>query len=266
MNAPIRHIVLIGAGNMATVLGKALQQAGLDISQVFNRTLSSAKELAMVLSCHYTDQLDQLYQEADLYLLCVSDQAIESLLPQLRFLEDKLIAHTSGATPGSVFETHFSRYGVFYPLQSLSKSQAIEWSQVPFCIDAKEESDLVKLEQLAQQLSQHVYRIDDQQRSLLHVAAVFVNNFSNHLYHLMDQWLRDEEIPFDLLRPLILGGAQKIQDLSPREAQTGPAIRADLNTIRRHMEILQEKRPELVELYKILTESINPGLRQNKTT
>lgn len=266
MDAPIRHIVLIGAGNMATVLGKALLQAGLQISQVFNRTLSSAEALAKELSCPYTDQLDQLYREADLYLLCVSDQAIEHLSSQLSFLDKKLIAHTSGATPGSIFEGYFRRYGVFYPLQSLSKTQPIELSNVPLCVDARDETDLARLESLAQQLSQGVYRIDDQQRSLLHVAAVFANNFSNHLYDLMDQWLSDEEIPFDLLRPLILGGAQKVQSLSPLEAQTGPAIRADLNTIKRHLEILKERRPELVELYKILTDSINPGLIQNKTT
>ncbi len=266
MNGPIRHIVLIGAGNMATVLGKVLRQAGLQISQVFNRTLSSAEILAKDLASPFTDQLDQLDQDADLYLLCVSDHAIEALLPQLHFLDGKLIAHTSGATPGSVFQGHFSRYGVFYPLQSLSKSQPIKLSEVPICVDANEETDLVKLEQLAQEFSQHVYRVDDHQRSLLHVAAVFVNNFSNHLYDLMDQWLGEEEIPFDLLRPLILGGAQKVQGLSPREAQTGPAVRADLNTIRRHLDILQEKRPELVELYKTLTESINPDLQQHKTT
>ncbi|NET34649.1 MAG: DUF2520 domain-containing protein [Cyanothece sp. SIO1E1] len=266
MDAPIQRIVLIGAGNMATVMGKALLHAGLHISQVFNRTLASAEILADHLTCPYTDKLDQLHREADLYLLCVSDQAIEPLLPRLSFLDHKLIAHTSGATPGSIFRGHFSRYGVFYPLQSLSKSQPIELSKVPFCVDANREADLVKLEKLAQQLSQHVYRIDDQQRSLLHVAAVFVNNFSNHLYDLMDQWLEEEDIPFDLLRPLILGGAQKVQRLSPREAQTGPAVRSDLNTVKRHLEILQEKRPELVKLYKILTESINPGLSQNKTT
>ncbi|MBX2875908.1 MAG: DUF2520 domain-containing protein [Saprospiraceae bacterium] len=266
MNAPIQHIVLIGAGNMATILGRSLQAVGIHVVQVYNRTISSAMVLAKELSCKYTDRLDSLDTEADLYLLCVSDQAIQGLVPELAYLEDKLIAHTSGATPGSVFKEHFSRYGVFYPLQSLSKSQEIDLSQVPFCVDAGLASDLHKLEKLAQQLSQKVFKINDEQRSLLHVAAVFVNNFSNHLYALMDEWLKEEDIPFDLLRPLILGGALKVQDLSPRAAQTGPAIRADQDTIARHLEILQEKRPDLIELYKNFTLSINPDLAQNKIT
>ncbi len=264
MKASIQRIVLIGAGNMATILGKAFQAAGLHVAQVYNRTLSSAQTLGKELSCEYTDQLDQLTVEADLYLLCVSDHAITELIPQLSYLEDKLIAHTSGATPSSIFQAYFSRYGVFYPLQSLSKSQAVELSQVPFCIHAPQASDLMILEDMALQLSQKVYQIDDEQRSLLHVAAVFVNNFSNHLFDLMDHWLQAENIPFDLLRPLILGGAQKVQHVSPKDAQTGPAIRADENTIARHLEILREKRPDLVELYQIFTKSINPDLTQNK--
>lgn len=249
---------------MATILGRSLRDSGLSILQVYNRTSASAKSLAQELSCKYTDQLDRLEKEADLYLLCVSDNAIQLLLPQLSYLGDKLVAHTSGATPGSIFKEYFNRYGVFYPLQSLSKSQDIDLSQVPFCIDAQSEDDLVSLENLAQLLSQNVHRVSDDQRKLLHVAAVFVNNFSNHLYDLMYHWLQEEEIPFSLLRPLILGGAQKVQDLTPKEAQTGPAIRADVSTIKRHLEILQEKRPDLITLYQAFTESINPELSQEK--
>lgn len=264
MNTSIQHIVLIGAGNMATILGRAFKSNGLRVVQVYNRSLSSAEILGHELSCAYTDQLDKLQTNADLYLLCVSDNAIKLLIAELDYLEGKLIAHTSGATPTTLFKDHFSRYGVFYPLQSLSRSQEITLSQVPFCVDAQMESDFLALERLAQQLSRRVYRIDDEQRSLLHVAAVFVNNFSNHLYDLMERWLNEEEIPFDLLRPLILGGAQKVQSLSPKQAQTGPAIRADEITISRHLEILKEKRPDLIDLYKTFTESINPDLAQNK--
>lgn len=251
---------------MATILGKALKQAGLSVLQIYNRTQSSAKNLAEELSCEYTDRLDRLAKEADLYLLCVSDNAIKLLIPQLGYLDDKLIAHTSGATPGSIFNDYFSRYGVFYPLQSLSKSQEVDLSQVPFCVDAHSEEDLQSLESLAHQLSGNVHRISDDQRRLLHVAAVFVNNFSNHLYDLMDHWLQEEEISFDLLRPLILGGAQKVQHLRPQEAQTGPAIRADVDTIQRHLDILEEKRPDLIQLYQDFTTSINPELSQEKNT
>ena len=127
-------------------------------------------------------------------------------------------------------------------------------------MEAKVESDWQRLEQLAARLSNRVFRINDEQRSLLHVAAVFVNNFSNHLYDLMDRWLVEEQIPFELLQPLILGGAQKVQSLTPQAAQTGPAIRGDLNTIAQHLKILEEKRPELLRLYRQFTQSINPTI------
>jgi len=262
MSNPIRNIVLLGAGNMATVLGKGLHGQGFNIVQVYNRTLSSAQVLAQQLECASTDQLQDLDQAADLYILCVSDIAIEQIVPQLTYLEKNkgFLVHTSGATPSTVLASHFTRYGVFYPLQSLSKTSPTDLTTVPFCLDAPAPSDLLQLEVLARHLSQKVYLINDQQRSRLHVAAVFVNNFSNHLYHLMDQWLAAEQVPFELLHPLILGGAQKVRELSPRAAQTGPAIRGDQNTIRRHLEILEKTRPDLAELYRKFTESINPDL------
>lgn len=262
MKARIENIVLIGAGNMATVLGTALQQAGVPILQVYNRTLAKAAQLAQQLSCSYTDQLAQLNTQADLYILCVSDHAIGKVAAELAFLnqEAPCLVHTSGATPGLTLQAYFDRFGVLYPLQSLSKEQTIDLTTVPFCVDANTESDVLQLEQLATRLSSKVFHINDEQRSLLHVAAVFVNNFSNHLYHLMDQWLAEEQIPFELLQPLILGGAQKIQSLTPKLAQTGPAIRGDTNTIQRHLQILAERRPDLLRLYRQFTQSINPDL------
>lgn len=247
---------------MATVLGKGLHEQGFNIVQVYNRTLSSAQALAQQFACTFTDQLQDLDQAADLYILCVSDQAIEQIVPQLSYLEKNkgFLVHTSGATPSTVFAAHFTRYGVFYPLQSLSKTQAIDLATIPFCLDAPSQSDLLQLEVLARHLSQKVFLINDEQRSRLHVAAVFVNNFSNHLYDLMDQWLAAEKIPFELLHPLILGGAQKVQELSPGAAQTGPAIRGDQNTIDRHIQILEKTRPDLAALYRHFTQSINPDL------
>lgn len=266
MKESIEHIVLIGAGNMATVLGQAFQQAGLQILQVYNRTLANAALLGQLLSCPYTDQLAQLNQQADLYILCVSDQAIAPLAKELAFLQThhRFIVHTSGATPGTILQDYSHRSGVFYPLQSLSKNQVTDLKAVPFCVDANTASDVRLLEELANRVSHKVFPINDEQRSLLHVAAVFVNNFSNHLYYLMDQWLQEERIPFELLHPLILEGARKIQSMPPEKAQTGPAIRGDHGTIARHLQILTEKRPELVPIYQYFTESINE-VRGQKT-
>lgn len=262
MKGSIENIVLLGAGNLASVLGQALHDAGLPIVQVYNRTFAAARQLGQQLSASFTDQINQIESQADLYLICVSDQAIGQLAEQLAFLNspDRLIVHTSGATPGRIFQKYFDQFGVLYPLQSFSKEKAIDLSSVPFCVDANRERGLRQLEQLAARLSTKVFRINDDQRSLLHVAAVFVNNFSNHLFDLMDRWLEEEQIPFELLQPLILGGAQKIQGLAPKAAQTGPAIRGDIDTIQRHLLILSERRPELVSIYRQFTQSINPNL------
>lgn len=261
MNKEI-NIVLIGAGKMATHLGKVLSAGGLRIHQVYNRSLGAAKHLAQILACNYTDQAEAIDLNADVYIVCVSDQAIASLSAQFAFLDqkDKLIVHTSGATPGKVFENHFGRYGVFYPLQSLSTEQEVDFQLIPICVDANTPQDVALLQTIARKISQQVYTINDQDRKLLHVAAVFVNNFSNHLYTLMDQWLTEEQLPFELLRPLIQMTAQKLTTQSPATAQTGPAIRGDVDTIERHLAVLSEKKPDLLPLYQWMTHSINPNL------
>lgn len=264
MNKEI-NVVLIGAGKMATHLGKVLLASGITINQVYNRSIDAAKKLGQILACNYTDQAEAIDLNADVYIVGVSDQAIASISAQFSFLNQKgkLIVHTSGATPGKVFATHFDRYGVFYPLQSFSPGQEVDFQQIPICIDANTPQDVVLLKTIAQGISQQVYAINDQDRKLLHVAAVFVNNFSNHLYTLMDQWLSEEQIPFELLRPLIQMTAQKLTTQSPATAQTGPAIRGDIDTIERHLAVLSEKKPELLPLYQWMTHSINPNLLPN---
>ncbi len=261
MNEDIK-VVLIGAGRIATHLGKVLLGSGVKIKQVYNRSLGAAKRLGETLDCQYINQPTSIDLNADLYIVCVSDQAIESIAAQFSFLDqkDKLIVHTSGATPGKVFEGHFRRYGVFYPLQSFSTEQEVDFQAIPICIDANTQADVQLLQGLATGISPKVYAINDEDRKLLHVAAVFVNNFSNHLSALMDQWLTAEQIPFELLQPLIQMTAQKLEKQSPATAQTGPAIRGDIDTIARHLDVLAEKKPELLPLYKWMTRSINPNL------
>lgn len=261
MNEDIK-VVLIGAGRMATQLGKVLVSSGITINQVYNRSLEAAKRLGKTLDCRYTDHPTSIDFKADLYIVCVSDQAIESIAAQFSFLDqkDKLIVHTSGATPGKIFEAHFKRYGVFYPLQSFSTEQEVDFQTIPICIDANTLPAVQLLQGLATGISPKVYTINDEDRKLLHVAAVFVNNFSNHLYTLMDQWLTAEQIPFELLHPLIQMTAQKLEKQSPATAQTGPAIRGDMDTIERHLAVLAEKQAGLLPLYKWMTRSINPNL------
>ncbi len=250
-------IVLIGAGNVGWHLGHRLRSCGQEVVQVFSRNLMKAKELGEGIQAAFTDNLDEITTTGDLYILAVHDDAIEPVAEKLAAsgLQEKLIVHTSGATPMSVFAAHFRRFGVFYPLQTFTKSRAANFEIIPICIDASLDSDRETLTQLARKISGKVFQITDQQRAVLHVAAVFVNNFTNHLFHIGQSVLEREKISFELLLPLIRETVDKLEDGTPGEMQTGPARRGDEETIQRHLRFL-EKYPEYQGLYRTLTESI----------
>lgn len=250
-------VVFIGAGNVGTHLAKALHEVKVDILQVFNRDYKKAYALALQTAAEPVSRYENLTDQADLYLLTVSDQAIARVAGQIIQVlgERTFLAHTSGATPSAVFEGQTSRYGVFYPLQTFTKKQNVDFSTIPFCVDAVQDKDRIFLQQLAALLSEKVYLVPDKQRAILHVAAVFVNNFSNHLFQIGETILKDHEMPFDMLMPLIKETVRKLYQVSPGNAQTGPAIRGDQATIERHLEFLEEY-PEYREIYKVLSESI----------
>jgi predicted short-subunit dehydrogenase-like oxidoreductase (DUF2520 family) len=250
-------VVIIGAGNVGSHLAKALHQADVRILQVFNRNIEKAQSLALQVNAEPVCDYKALSDQADLYLLTVSDSAIEEVAERITQVLGRniLLAHTSGATPSSVFEGKTNRYGVFYPLQTFSKEQKVDFSNIPFCLDAVKKEDRVLLQKLAALLSKKVFIISDEQRAVLHVAAVFVNNFSNHLFHIGDNILKAHNMPFELLIPLIKETANKLDGLSPNEAQTGPAIRGDQTTIRRHLKLLKSY-PEYQEIYRMLSEGI----------
>lgn len=245
-------ITIIGSGNVAHHLGLGLFKAGHRILQVYSRNLNPAKELAKKLKAQTTDNLHALQTTADLYLICVSDKAIEAVASQIDF-EPKLISHTSGSIPLSAL-TKFKNYGVFYPLQTFSKDREIALNEVPFCIEANTTENNTRLSTLAGSLSEKIYELDSEQRKQCHLAAVFANNFVNHFYLLAQQLLLEKNIPFDILKPLILETAQKVQQLAPGEAQTGPALRNDIQVIEAHIE--QLKSDKLEKLYRFVTASI----------
>ena len=256
-------IVLIGAGNVGTHLGKKLHQEGYNIIQIFSRKAKKAKALATNIEAESTHQFSKIKKDADLYILAVSDNAIESVAAALSKIigKNKLVVHTSGATPTLLLKTYFKHYGSFYPLQTFSISRNVNFEKVPMCIDANSYTKKILLTEIAEQLSEKIYHIDDNQRAKLHVAAVFVNNFSNNLFALGEKITQKENLPFEILKPLIEETVLKIQNHSPLEMQTGPAIRNDQNTINRHLKYLQKEFPELVEVYQTMTKSI-----QNKTS
>jgi predicted short-subunit dehydrogenase-like oxidoreductase (DUF2520 family) len=243
-------ITIIGSGNVAQHLIDAFAKSNaIEIIQVFSRSL---KEVSPLLdSSKITNEWNAL-AEADLYIIAVSDDAIASVSSQLPF-ENRLVVHTSGSAPLTSLDDK-NRKGVFYPLQTFTKGKAIDFKTIPFCLETQLESDFEILEKVAESISDSVYKIDSHQRKALHVAAVFVNNFTNYLYQLGNDICQENHVPFEILKPLILETAEKLLTLSPKEAQTGPAKRNDISTIEAHESFLSNENQ--FTIYKILTQSI----------
>ncbi len=263
MAAPLK-VTIIGAGRVATHLGKRLFEQGIQIQEVFSRQKPKAQRLAEELHAQALDELSNVQSSADLYLLAISDNAISEVAQALSFLpQSAIIVHTSGATPSTVLQPYFERFGIFYPLQSFSEGRQPDFTNLPICIHATLPEVLQTLEILARLISPKVYHLNDQDRAILHVAAVFVNNFSNHLFHIAEQMLEQEDLPFELLKPLILETAQKVQQQSPSQMQTGPASREDDLTLLRHLDYLS-KFPEWQKLYENITKSIYPKFGDTK--
>ena len=247
------EIVIIGTGNTATVLGRKLKLAGHKIVQVFGRDSMAASQLAYELATESTTYWNVVYRDADLYILAVSDIAIEEVLDELQ-LPDKTIVHTAASVSKNILKNASHHFGVFYPLQSLKKEIG-HIPDIPIVIDASDESTMRELEVLAHSISDKVVEAGDEQRMKLHLAAVIVNNFVNHLYALAESYCNNEGIDFDLLVPLIKETAERIQYISPAQSQTGPALRNDRTTIEKHLELLK-KYPHLKRIYQTFTESI----------
>jgi predicted short-subunit dehydrogenase-like oxidoreductase (DUF2520 family) len=248
------RITIIGSGNVATHLAAAFKNAGHNIVQVYSRDLQNASLLAYHVRAEPIDNLDQITAETDLFVIAVKDDAIETVASDLTKYQ-KLMAHTSGATDLQTILNHTANAGVFYPLQTFSKTKGVDFNTVPLCIEGADEHITIQLEHLAKTITQNVYRINSAQRKTLHLAAVFACNFPNYLYYLAQQLLADQQLPFDLLRPLILETAQKVQEYLPAGVQTGPAIRNDEKTMAAHLQQLSEK-PELQTLYRLLSQGI----------
>ena len=243
-------VSIIGSGNVAQHLIQAFQlNSQIELVQVVARDI---KKVAHLLDSNLiTSDYTQL-QEADLYIIAVSDDAIDEVSQSLPF-ENQLVAHTSGTVALDSLNSN-NRPAVFYPLQTFSKDKPIDFKSVPVCLEAENETDVQILKQLAHSISNAVYEINSEQRKALHVAAVFVNNFVNYLYQMGNEICDANAIPFEILKPLIQETANKIATLSPKNAQTGPAKRNDLKTIAAHEEFLKDENQAAI--YKLLTQSL----------
>lgn len=249
------RVVLIGAGNLATNLGKGLLRAGHEIRQVFSRTMESAGALAGVLCCEAVTDLDLVCGDADVYILSVKDVVLADVQAELlKGREHALMVHTAGSMPMDVLQAE--RRGVFYPLQTFSKAKEVEWKEIPFFLEASRADDLALLKELAGALSEQVLVLNSEDRKWLHVAAVFGCNFVNHCYSMAAGLLEEHGIPFSVMLPLIAETAGKIREIHPKDAQTGPAMRWDTNVMDRHVGLLED-RPDLQEIYRLMSEHIH---------
>lgn len=244
------EIVIIGSGNVAQHLIQAFTKSNqIDVAQVFARNPDSVSHL--IEPSKVVKEYDQL-KEVPLYLIAVSDKAIAEVSSSIPY-SGRIVLHTSGSSGTGILDPKNTR-GAFYPVQTFSKGRQIDFRQVPIGIEIENEVDYGILEELAQSVSDRVFRIDSKQRKALHVAAVFVNNFTNHLYQLGSEICGENAIPFEILQPLVLETADKIVTLSPQAAQTGPARRKDMTTIATHLEFLTDSNKK--KIYELLTQSI----------
>jgi len=247
------QVVIIGSGNVAQHLIEVMKNApSIDLVQVFARNPNQLNHLFP------SSKIVSDYQEitaADVYIISVSDNAIAEVSGKLPF-ENRLVVHTSGSSDFSVLDNK-NRKGVFYPLQTFTKGKKVDFTPIPICLEAENEQDYQLLEKLAHCISQKVFKINSEQRKSLHVAAVFVCNFVNHLYQIGNEICEANQIPFEVLHPLIQETAQKILEITPKEAQTGPALRNDTKTIEKHLDFLSDENYKTI--YQLLTQSIQNG-------
>ncbi|MCF0199315.1 MAG: DUF2520 domain-containing protein [Bacteroidaceae bacterium] len=243
-------ITLVGAGNLATCLGYALLTAGHTVRQVWSRTTASAETLGKLLQCPWTTDLQALSADTDLFVVSVKDSALHEVAAQLP--RHALVVHTAGSMPLDTLTQ--PRRGVFYPMQTFSKTHLVDFRQIPIFVEAAAPDDEATLTDLAQSVSTQVRPLSSERRKFLHVAAVFACNMTNHCYQLAAEVLAEQDIPFEAMLPLIDETANKVHTLSPHTAQTGPAVRWDKNVMERHLQMLDEEKREI---YRMMSESIH---------
>ena len=240
-------VVIVGSGNVATHLIQAFSQTdAIRLKQVYTRNLDDLDRLKEIVAV--TNSIE-LLEEADVTIIAVSDDAIAEVSSQI---QNSFVVHTSGNTAMQELK-NTTRKGVFYPLQSFSKEKPVDFTHIPLCLETEHSKDMPTLETLVNALGSTAYHINSEQRKNIHVAAVFANNFTNHMYQMAKEICDTHEIPFDILLPLIEETADKVKRLAPKDAQTGPAVRKDEKTIKNHLNLLDSSQKEL---YKHLTESI----------
>ena len=244
-------ITFIGSGNVATHLALAMFGRGHLVEQVYSRSMDHAALLASRVEAKPIDDLTQLNDKANIYIIAVADDALAEVAAGIR-VNDALVLHTSGASPIDVLKDCSSRYGVLWAPQTFVRDVALEYGELPFCIEGNDILTENYIAEFIGMISPHIYRTGLSQRRYLHLSAVFVNNFSNALYAMAQQICAEHNVPFEILHPLALTTAKKLVWGDVRYQLTGPAVRNDMGTINAHREMLAGN-DELLDLYDRLT-------------
>lgn len=260
-----KGISIIGAGNMAWHLAHAFRSMGIPVVQIINRSQDAGKALAERTGAT-SSPIDAPLLPCGIVLICVSDSAIASIADKLR--TEAVVAHTCGSVDLDAIKACAPKTGVFYPLQTFSKAIKPDFSRIPFCIEASDAKTSEQLNQLAAMLSPNVQQVDSAQRKILHLAAVFTCNFTNHIYAIAEDLCKKNQLDFDLLRPLMEETVRKALVASPSLVQTGPAIRKNTEILKLHSSMLDDF-GVYQKLYNFMSDSIqdmhHPQLPKDET-
>lgn len=247
-------ITLIGSGNVATHLAKALYGAGHQILQIWSREYDHAEALANQVFAEPINRLNLLYPTADFYILAVTDDALFDLALDLK-LRDAVVLHTAGSVSLKVLQPISRKHGVIWSPQTFIRDATMDYAELPFCIEASLPEVENSIRELLSPVSKHIYHVDTEQRQWLHLAAVMTNNFGNAINALAQDILKQHDIPFEILHPLISMTAEKIKQGGLWQQQTGPARRRDQRTIDNQRRLIADDE-KLLQLYDLLTETI----------
>lgn len=255
MKCELNRVAIIGSGNLAESLARAIAGSDAELVQVFARNAERGRAVAAIGGTAWTDDPAQL-ADADLYLIAVSDRAVGEVAAALPFPEHAAVAHTAGSVPLEALPATIARRAVFYPMQTFTRGRAVDFTEIPVFVEARDEGLLAELERFACRLTRTVIRADSERRSKIHLAAVFACNFTNHLYALSERIARSAGLEFDVLKPLVRETAAKAMDAaSPADVQTGPAVRSDRVTMARHEGMLAGE-GDMERIYQIISQSI----------
>lgn len=252
----LKSAVIIGSGNLAEALARAIAASDLELRQLYARNEARGRAIAALTGTETASRPEELCTTADLYLIAVSDSAVGEVARTLPIPSGAVVAHTAGSVSLEALPEQYSRRAVFYPMQTFTKGRAVDFRAIPIFVEAADAALQADVEAFARHLSQTVLQADSARRAKVHLAAVFACNFANRMYALGDRIVRSAGLDFNILKPLVAETAAKACDAtSPADVQTGPAARHDATTIERHAALLADD-PELLELYQQISKNI----------